>query len=91
ATLNRPAAAVYSAGLQSGQLVGPDGQPLTPDAIAAGQSQLADAFGSTFWVALVLILLCLVPSMFLPRRKPALTGEQQQDLQAGETPVVPMH
>jgi EmrB/QacA subfamily drug resistance transporter len=91
ATLNRPAAAVYSAGLQSGQLVGPDGQPLTPDAIAAGQSQLADAFGSTFWVALVLILLCLVPSLFLPRRKPALTGEQQQDLQAGETPVVPMH
>jgi MFS family permease len=76
ATLGRPSAALYSFGLQSGEMVGPDGTPLTPQQIGAGQAGLADAFGQTFWVALALIVLCLVPSLFLPRRKPETALEE---------------
>src|SRR5690606_5027974 len=67
ATLSRPAAMMYSGALQ---------QPGTtvdqiPDAIRIpGQSALAESFNSTFWVALVLIVLCLVPAAFLPRKRP---------------------
>jgi EmrB/QacA subfamily drug resistance transporter len=37
--------------------------------LAAGQSALAGAFGHTFTVAAFLIVLCLVPAFFLPRKK----------------------
>jgi len=95
ATLDRPAAALYSFGLQSGKMVGPDGSPLTPAQIGAGQSGLADAFGQTFWVALVLIALCLVPSLFLPRNKPEVAQEggvtDGTEEGAGQAPAMPMH
>ena len=93
ATMDRPAAALYSFGMQSGKMVGPDGTPLTPDQIGAGQAGLADAFGQTFWVALALIVLCLVPSLFLPRSKPELAVEEDDAEGAGEgtAPAMPMH
>jgi EmrB/QacA subfamily drug resistance transporter len=37
--------------------------------LAQGRSALAGAFGHTYVVALVLIVLCIVPALFLPRRK----------------------
>jgi len=40
-----------------------------PSVLAEGRSALADAFGHTYTVALVLIALCIVPALFLPRRK----------------------
>jgi EmrB/QacA subfamily drug resistance transporter len=39
--------------------------------LAAGRSALAGGFGHTFLVALVLIVCCLVPAFFMPRRKVA--------------------
>lgn len=50
---------------------------LPPSAIEQGLNGMAEAFGNTFMVALVLLLLTLIPAFFLPRRKadtPA-TGE----------------
>ena len=47
-----------------------DPSKLTPDALASGQAAMAHGFANTFWVALVLVILCLVPAFFLPRRKP---------------------
>jgi EmrB/QacA subfamily drug resistance transporter len=55
-------------------------QALTPDRIAAGLSQLADSYGSTFIVATALILCCLVPALMLPRRKPPVALTQDEDL-----------
>ncbi|MGW0042773.1 DHA2 family efflux MFS transporter permease subunit [Rhodococcus sp. NPDC003348] len=46
--------------------------------------QAADAFGNTFMVALVLLLLTLIPAFFLPRRKPAAPVE-------GESAPMMMH
>jgi len=40
-----------------------------PEILVQGRSAFADAFGSTYMVALLLIALCLVPALFLPRRK----------------------
>ncbi|RIJ70662.1 DHA2 family efflux MFS transporter permease subunit [Nakamurella silvestris] len=59
---------------------------IPPEVIAQGAPALADSFGNTFIVSLVLIVLCLIPAMFLPRRKPALTDEQKAD----STPII-MH
>ncbi len=94
ATLNRPAAAAYSFALQSGNAP----EQIPPEVRGPGQAALADAFGSTFWVALALILLCLVPALFLPRRKQSLTDEQLADLAAGSSdpaaagaPALPLH
>jgi hypothetical protein len=58
-----------------------------PPVLAEGPAALADAFGSTYMVALTLVVLCLVPAFFLPRRK--LPRAQEP---AGETAVpVAMH
>ena len=43
---------------------------ILPQALA----DMADAFGGVFVVATVLVALCLVPAMLLPRRKPAATA-----------------
>ena len=42
---------------------------LPPGAVEAGKSAFADAFGHTYLIALVLIVACLIPAFFLPRRK----------------------
>jgi hypothetical protein len=60
-----------------------------PDAIRIpGQSALAESFNSTFWVALVLIALCLVPAAFLPRKRPEVAPVEfdVDDAAAGEAP-----
>ncbi|WP_137874463.1 DHA2 family efflux MFS transporter permease subunit [Rhodococcus sp. Q] len=44
---------------------------LPPSVIEQGMSAMADAFGNTFLVALVLLLLTFIPAFFLPR-KPAV-------------------
>ncbi|MFC4605042.1 DHA2 family efflux MFS transporter permease subunit [Rhodococcus kronopolitis] len=52
-------------------------EKLPPGAVEQGLDQAADAFGNTFMVALVLILLTLIPAMLLPRSKAAAPeGEQ---------------
>jgi hypothetical protein len=43
---------------------------IVPQALA----DMADAFGGVFVVATVLVALCLVPALLLPRRKPAATS-----------------
>ncbi len=84
ATIARPAAAMYSGALQTpGMTV-----DQVPDEVRVpGQSALAEAFGSTYWVALVLIALCLVPALLLPRRKPEVSAEAG----GSEAPAVPLH
>ncbi|NLU81611.1 DHA2 family efflux MFS transporter permease subunit [Rhodococcus sp. HNM0569] len=66
--------------LQSRELAGPAvaaqqspeiAQQLGPDAVSAGLAQAADAFGSTFVLSVVLIVVTIVPAFFLPRRRPA--------------------
>ena len=39
--------------------------------LASGQVALADAFGTVFIVATVLVACCLIPAAFLPRKKVA--------------------
>lgn len=39
-----------------------------PQVLDAGRSAYADAFGHTYIVSLVLVVLCLVPAFFLPRK-----------------------
>jgi MFS family permease len=46
--------------------------------LAAGRSALAAAFGHTYTVGLVLIVLCLIPALFLPRRKVERTSEPDE-------------
>lgn len=43
--------------------------PLSPTERAQAASSLAHAFGSTFWVALALITVALVPALLQPRRR----------------------
>ncbi|MFC9997447.1 DHA2 family efflux MFS transporter permease subunit [Nocardia sp. NPDC127526] len=45
-------------------------EKLPPGALDEGFREAATAFGHTFWVALILLLLTLVPAFFLPRTKP---------------------
>ncbi|MBN9611528.1 MAG: MFS transporter [Actinobacteria bacterium 69-20] len=74
ATLSRPAAAMYSGALQQPGVT----QAQLPDAVRVpGQAALADAFGTTFWVALALIVLCLIPALLLPRRGPEIAHEDE--------------
>jgi EmrB/QacA subfamily drug resistance transporter len=63
--LNDPTASAYSLVTQGA--VPPESVP--GPVLAAGQSALAGAFGYTFTVATILIVLCLVPAFFLPRKK----------------------
>jgi EmrB/QacA subfamily drug resistance transporter len=72
--LGSPAASAYSAVTQGGV---PSNQ-VPPDVLSQGQSSLADAFGSTYTVALVLIILCVVPALFLPRRAIDPAVEQEK-------------
>ena len=76
--LGSPAASAYTAVTQG--MVPPDQVPA--EVFAQGQSSLADAFGGTYAVALVLIALCIVPSLFLPRKKidHAVEPEQEEGL-----------
>jgi hypothetical protein len=41
---------------------------VTPDVLAQVPGQLADSFGATFLVALVLVATCVIPSLLLPRK-----------------------
>ncbi|MFY1673128.1 DHA2 family efflux MFS transporter permease subunit [Plantactinospora sp. WMMB334] len=81
--LGNPAATAYTAVTQ-GQV---PAEQVPPEVLAQGQSSLADAFGQTYVIALVLIVLCVIPALLLPRRRiePAVP-------EPGETPVpVAMH
>jgi EmrB/QacA subfamily drug resistance transporter len=49
-----------------------------PEVLSQGRSALADAFGSTYTVGLVLIVLCVVPALFLPRRAIDPAVEQEK-------------
>jgi EmrB/QacA subfamily drug resistance transporter len=44
---------------------------LGPAAVTQGLAEAADAFASTYWLALALVLLTLVPVWFLPRKREA--------------------
>jgi EmrB/QacA subfamily drug resistance transporter len=57
-------------------------EAVPPPVLAEGQSALASAFGDTYTIALVLIVLCIIPALFLPRKKIERTIEQ------GEQPVL---
>ncbi|GIF52128.1 EmrB/QacA subfamily drug resistance transporter [Asanoa ferruginea] len=63
--LNSPEATAYSAVTQ-GQV--PASQ-VAPAVLDQGQSSLADAFGHTYTIAVVLLALCLIPAFFLPRKR----------------------
>lgn len=82
ATLSRPAAVMYSGMLQQ---PGVTIDSLPPEVREPGQAALADAFGTTFWVAVVLVALCLIPALLLPRRRPE-TAEEDADPVAAGTP-----
>ncbi|MCX5042941.1 DHA2 family efflux MFS transporter permease subunit [Aldersonia sp. NBC_00410] len=56
---------------------------LPPGAIDVGLEQAAEAFGHTFIVAVVLIVLTLIPASFLPRKKPAATGPEGEGAAVG--------
>lgn len=70
----RLAAYLQQQGLQPSDLAGLQGRVL---------GEMADTFGTVFWVATVLVALCLVPAAFLPRRK--------IEHAAGEQPVLVGH
>jgi EmrB/QacA subfamily drug resistance transporter len=82
ATLARDAAETLVGASQAGQV-----DQLSPAAIGQGLSELADAFGLTFVVATVLIVACLVPAFFLPRRKPPVALDSADD----SAPTLLMH
>ncbi|PZF85127.1 DHA2 family efflux MFS transporter permease subunit [Jiangella anatolica] len=88
--LNNDAATAYNGAVQTGTA-----DQLPPDIFAAGQQALAEAFGNTYLVAIVLVVLCLVPALFLPRSKqelrtdPRQEGEDEGD--ASEAPPVMLH
>jgi EmrB/QacA subfamily drug resistance transporter len=61
-------------------------QPSDPSIVPQALGDMADAFGGSFTVAAVLVALCLVPALLLPRRKPADTGAGE-----GATTAALMH
>jgi MFS family permease len=73
--LASPAASAYSAVTQ-GQV--PASQ-VPPAVLEAGRSSLANAFGHTYVVALVLVVLCIVPALFLPRKQIPRAVEPDRD------------
>ena len=83
---NDAAASKYS-GVTQG-LIPPSA--LSPDELVKGQSALADAFGSTYIVALVLVVLCLIPALFLPRKRIERAVEPDQEQQEAPVPAL-MH
>jgi len=58
-----------------------DPSKVTAGAMAAGRSALAGAFGNTYAVAFVLIVLCLIPAFFLPRSKSAQVTDDADEQQ----------
>jgi EmrB/QacA subfamily drug resistance transporter len=88
--LNNAAATAYNGAVQT-QTV----DQLPPEAVSAGQSAMAEAFGNTFLVAVVLVVLCLIPALFLPRSKqelrldPREEGSDEGD--ASQAPPVMLH
>jgi EmrB/QacA subfamily drug resistance transporter len=71
-----PSASAYS-GVTQGQI---PAAKFTADQLADGRSSLAGAFGHTYLVALILIVLCLAPALFLPRRKIEKAEQQAGDV-----------
>jgi MFS family permease len=69
------AATAYSAVTQ-GQVAA---DQVPPQLLAAGQAALAEAFGNTYVVALILVVLCVIPALFLPRRKIDRAVEPEQE------------
>ncbi|MDH6224243.1 MULTISPECIES: DHA2 family efflux MFS transporter permease subunit [Streptomyces] len=72
--LDDPAAGTYSAVVQ--EKVPADQVP--PALLEQGRTALAESFGGTYTVALALIVACLVPALFLPRRKSVVKDGQAQ-------------
>jgi hypothetical protein len=70
--LNSKAATAYNAVTQG--LVPANQVP--PAVREQGRSALADAFGHTYTVGLILIVLCIVPALFLPRKRIESAAEQ---------------
>ncbi|TDE12223.1 DHA2 family efflux MFS transporter permease subunit [Jiangella asiatica] len=92
--LNDQAATAYNGVVQG--VVEADQVP--PEVLTAGRSALAEAFGSTFTVAVVLVVLCLIPALFLPRTKQELRtdprtddGEAHGDGDASQAPPIVLH
>jgi len=50
-------------------------EQLGPQGIAAGLSEAAEAFASTYWVAWAMMLLTLIPALFLRRKKQPPAGQ----------------
>jgi MFS family permease len=73
--LDSQAAGAYSAVVQG--KVPADQVP--PTLLEQGRQALAESFGNTYLIALFLILACLVPALFLPRRKTAPPAGQAKD------------
>ncbi|WP_203923591.1 DHA2 family efflux MFS transporter permease subunit [Rugosimonospora africana] len=71
-----PAATVYSAVTQGLVPV----KQVAPSLLAQGRSALAGAFGHTYLIALILIALCIVPALFLPRRRIEKAEQQPEDV-----------
>ena len=72
--LDRPLAAGYIGALQAQVPV----DQLPPAVREGGPAALADAFGATFMVALVLIVLCLIPAFLLPRKGAQASADAEQ-------------
>jgi EmrB/QacA subfamily drug resistance transporter len=84
--LDRPAASSYTAVAQG--VLARDKVPAA--VLEQGPSSLADAFGNTYLVALALIAVCVIPAVFLPRRKAELSAEQIEEAAGDQTPIL-MH
>jgi len=78
--LDSPEATAYSAVTQ-GRI---PADQVPPAVLSQGPLSLADAFGSTYLVAVVLLVLCLVPALFLPRTRIEKAAEDQ------DAPPVPV-
>ena len=51
------------------------GQPVDPAIVPTAYADMSAAFANVFLVATVLVAACLIPALFLPRRRPAETSE----------------
>ncbi|MEQ4305943.1 DHA2 family efflux MFS transporter permease subunit [Plantactinospora sp. B6F1] len=74
--LESQAATAYSAVTQ-GQV---PHEAVPPEVLAQGQASLADAFGQTYVIALVLIVLCVIPALLLPRKRIEPTSPEQAEM-----------
>jgi len=81
--LNKPA-------VQAGKAIEADPSQaanVSPELLGQIPSQMAEAFAFTFWVALVLILLTLIPAFLLPR-KAAVHPVEKSGEESAATPVI---